>query len=265
MADRIIRVDPRRWRQRSRRDARVPQDPGPRPRVPRIPDFAQADSPWLTYRDMEFLRETTGRDPEEAFDPGRATEAVEALLVRDEVYRRVAGQTGDWVEISPQLYFHVVLRRFLPRPRDELQRRALRYVANLLSLFLRTDRVYRVQPGETERFEYLVDLLAEAAESDAERQFLVHAHLGNYALYQVGLNSGWIRHGFGHGRRLVDVGYYRDMGRDAYERAAGHRLARELSLAPVLSWLARRFDQYADALRRMQRLWLSRGAAAPQG
>jgi len=264
MSDRIVRVNPARWGARGRGPAaNVPAAAGALG-MPGVPDFAHADAAWLTPSDIEFLIETTGEQSEPAlYDSRRAVLAIEPLLGRDDVYRRVAGHTGDWIEISPQLYFHVVLRRFLPRPRNELQRRAMRYVANLLGLFARTDRLYRVQPGEPKRFEYLVDLACEAAESDAERQFLVHAHLGNYSLYQAGLNSDWIEHRFRYGRRLVDVGYYRDMGRSAYDRAARHRLAGDLRLASVLARLAERFDEYAAALQRIQRLWRSRPASTP--
>ena len=129
----------------------------------------------------------------------------------------------------------------------------IRYLANLLSLFVRTDRLYRVQPGEQESFEYLIDLIAEAAESEHERQFLVHAHLGNYALFLAGVGRGWIEHRLRYGRSDLGVDYYRDMGRNAYHQAASHRLARDLDLAPVLDYLADGFDGYARALQQLQR------------
>ena len=46
--------------------------------------------------------------------------------------------------------------------------------------------------------------------------------------------------------------YYRDMGCSAYQRAADHRLARELDIAPILEHLAQRFSGYAGALQRLQ-------------
>lgn len=222
-----------------------------RPPVPRVPDFAHADATWLRPKDVAFLLEASGHA---AMDDALITDvppAIEALLDGDGIYHKVAGDDGGWLDISPQLYFHVVLRRCLPHPRNYLQRRVIRYLANLLSLFVRTDRLYRIQPGENESFEYLVDLLAEAAESEHERQFLVHAHLGNYALFLAGLGRGWIEHRLRYGRSALGLNYYRDMGRSAYHRAAGHDLARELDLAPILDRLARGFDGYAHALNQL--------------
>ena len=226
----------------------------PRPAVPRVPDFAHADATRLSPRDIAFLLDASGHDvADDALITEGVSPAIEALIEQDAIYRKVAGDSGGWLDISPQLYFHVVLRRRLPRPKTYLQRRVIRYLANLLSLFVRTDRLYRVQPGEQESFEYLIDLIAEAAESEHERQFLVHAHLGNYALFLAGVGRGWIEHRLRYGRSALGVDYYRDMGRNAYHQAASHRLARDLDLAPVLDYLADGFDGYARALQQLQR------------
>lgn len=252
MTDKIIPFEPRRDRARPP----TPAQRKARPAVPRVPDFAQADATWLEAKDIAFLLELSGQatDDDTLITDGIAP-ALEALLEQDGVYERVAGESGGWLNISPHLYFHVMLRRHLPTPTNYLQRRVIRYLANLLSLFVRTERLYRIQPGETESFEYLVDLLAEAAESYQERQFLVHAHLGNYALYLSGIGHGWIEHRLRYGRSSLSADYYRDMGRRAYHQAAGHRLARELDIAPVLDYLARGFDRYAQVLRQLQRSW----------
>lgn len=233
-----------------------------RRRPPRVPDFAHADVTWLEPRDIAFLLEATGHD---AGDGRMLAEgvspAIEALVEADGVYQRIAGRIagrsggdpgGEWLDISATLYFHVMLRRHLPKPRNYLQRRVIRYLANLLGLFVQADRLYRIQPGETESFEYLIDLLVEAAESEQERQFLVHAHIGNYALFLAGIGRGWIEHRRRYGRSALGVDYYRDMGSNAYRQAAAHRLARELEIAPVFDALAHRFDGYAHALQQFQ-------------
>lgn len=249
MSDKIVPVD----FSSARRGADAARPDANRPPVPRVPDFAHADAIWLRPGDIAFLLAAAGHpsDDDSLLAPG-ASPAVEALIEGEAVYRQVTGAAGGWLDISPQLYFHVLLRRHLPRPRTYLQRRVQRYLANLLSLFVRTDRLYRIQPGEHETFEYLVDLMAEAAESGPERQFLVHAHMGNYALYLAGIGRGWIEHRQRYGRSALGLDYYRDMGCSAYQRAADHRLARELDIAPILEHLAQRFSGYAGALQRLQ-------------
>lgn len=227
----------------------TPAAPKTRPPVPRVPDFAHADTAWLQPRDIAFLLDAGGRPAEDAqLIAQEASPALEALLEQESVYERVAGESGGWINISPQLYFHVMLRRLLPRPQDYLQRRVIRYLANLLSLFVRTERLYQIQPGESASFEYLVDLLTEAAESEHERQFLVHAHLGNYALYLSGMGRAWIEYRLKFGRSSLGLGYYRDMGRRAYHQAAVHRLADDLGLQSVFEYLSQQFEAYASAL-----------------
>lgn len=250
MSDKILPFDPGRRRRVSSGPATTALRQ--RPPVPRVPDFARADVTWLTPRDINFLLEATGHTPDEnGLITEGVTPALETLLEHEGVSEKVAGDTGGWLDISAHLYFHVMLRRLLPAPTNYLQRRVLRYLGNLLSLFVHTDRLYRIQPGEDESFEYLVDLLAEAAASEQERRFLVHAHLGNYSLYLAGLGRDWIEHRRQYGRSALGVDYYHDMGRRAYHQAAGHRLARELDLAPVFTYLSRQFDRYAGALRRL--------------
>lgn len=253
MSDKVIPF-PSGRRQAGNRPATLPTRR--RPPVPRVPDFAHADATWLAPKDIAFLlgmsSEATAADDELIVDG--LPPALETLLERDGVYEKVSGQTGGWLDISPHLYFHVMLRRLLPAPRNYLQRRVNRYLANLLSLFVRRDRLYRIQPGESESFEYLVDLLAEAAESEPERQFLVHAHLGNYALYLAGPGRRWIEHRLKYGRSALGLDYYQDMGCRAYHHAADHRLARELDLAPVFGYLARSFRDYAEVLRQLSEM-----------
>lgn len=250
MSDKIIPFEPERRRGiESGPDTTTAHR---RPPVPRVPDFARADVTWLTPRDITFLLEATGQTPDaNGWITEGITPALETLLDHESVHEKVAGDASGWLDISAHLYFHVMLRRLLPAPTHYLQRRVLRYLGNLLSLFVRTDRLYRVQPGEDESFEYLVDLLTEAAASEHERRFLVHAHLGNYSLYLAGLGRNWIEYRRKYGRSALGVDYYHDMGRRAYHQAAGHRLARELELAPVFTYLSQQFDRYAGALRRL--------------
>src|SRR5699024_537172 len=139
MSDKIVSINAGSPRRRSGTKPAKPR----RPPVPRVPDFAHADATWLSPRDIAFLLEATGNTDDALISQG-VSPAIEAMLERDGVYRQVVGEQGGWLDISPQLYFHVVLRRHLPRPRNYLQRRVIRYLANLLSLFVRTDRLYRI-------------------------------------------------------------------------------------------------------------------------
>ncbi|SFF53696.1 hypothetical protein SAMN04488120_107108 [Fontimonas thermophila] len=219
------------------------------------PDFAQLGYPPFDARDLKFLFE---HFPVAGIDPDQAVQAVherpttlESLLESDYVFAALRDQTTLWLEVSPRLFFDVLLRRALPGRRQALERQTIHYLANLLALFTRTERLYRVQPDEERRFFYLVDLVQEAARADAERGFVVYSHIGNYALFLAGLCRDWIdeRHRYKH--RPVTLEYYCKMGQSYYFTASQHRMADRLGLREVFRELASRFHYYRDGLERM--------------
>jgi len=155
--------------------------------------------------------------------------------------------------VSPFLLFSVLLRRSFGRPRSALDRRVLNYLANLLALFVRTDRVFRIEPGDREPHHYVVGLIAEADEADPRRAFLTYAHIGNYALWLTGLQMRWLEQRFHHGRRPVSPDYYAGFGQSSFDRAARHKMARGFGLDDVFMRLAVMFNHYRDGLAIMQR------------
>ena len=144
--------------------------------------------------------------------------------------------------------------------RSAEEREVLNYLAHLLALFARAERLHQIQPGEPSRFDYLVDLVLESAQSVGERQFLVHSHIGNYALFIAGLRAEWVAHRQKYRRRPVSLDYYCDTGRSFYRSAAGHDLAERFSLRRVFQQLSDRFDYYRQGLERLGRQHLFAGA-----
>jgi hypothetical protein len=164
---------------------------------------------------------------------------------------------AGWVEVSPFLLFNVLLRRTLEGRRTPDDRRVINYLANLLSLFVHNERLYRVQAQEERAFEYLVDLVEEAARCDEGRRFLVQVHIGNFSLYLAGLRAACIEHRHRFKRRPVTLGYYRDMGRAYFSTASRHPRAFELGLERVFHQLAQHFEEYQGALSRMSAQYLA--------
>lgn len=219
------------------------------------PDFAQLGPPPFAAQDLKFLFE---HFPVAGIDSERAVQLVherpttlESLLESQYVFDALRDQSTLWLEVSPRLFFDVLLRRALRGRRCALERHTIHYLANLLGLFARTERLYRVQPEETQRFEYLVDLVREAAQSDAERGFVVHSHIGNYALFLAGLCRDWIDARHRYKRRPVNLEYYCRLGQSYYFTASRHRMAQRFGLNEVFAELAARFHYYRDGLERM--------------
>ncbi len=220
-----------------------------------MPDFAQCGTAPLTRQDLIFLFEhfpVPGIDAVEAAQ--RLIEqpsTLDSMLEADYVFDALRDQKTQWLEVSPQLFFNILLRRCLPGRRNSQERQAIHYLANLLGLFTRTERLYRVTRDDEANYQYLVDLVAAAANAGPERGFLVHSHIGNYALYTAGICAAWVEHRHRYKRRPVTVEYYCKMGRSYYFTAARHPLAAEFGLRQVFGELSGRFDYYRDGLEKM--------------
>jgi hypothetical protein len=178
---------------------------------------------------------------------------LESMLEAEYVYRNIFENRGELLEISPFLLFNVLLRRATGGARTPTERAVVNYLANLLSLFVRADRLHRPEAGDSESYEYFVDLAAAAARADERRRFLLQAHIGNYALYLTGIFRDALEYRHRYKRRPVDARYYADMGRAGYRDAASNRLARVYELEDVFLRLALRFDHYRERLNMLAR------------
>lgn len=216
------------------------------------PDFARLGPPALEHKDLLFLFEhfpVPGVNASEAArqlieQPSTLDSLLESRFVQD----AVLDPGNRWIDISPKLFFAVALRRQLPGRRDAAERRTLHYVANLLGLFSRAERLHRVQDGDEAEYQYLVDLVQAGAEAHDERRFLVLSHIANYSLFLAGFCARWVEHRARYFKRPVSLDYYRSMGRAHYASAARHTLADTYGLRGVFAQLSERFDYYRGGL-----------------
>lgn len=222
----------------------------------RKPDFVCTATDRLMESDLRFLIENMPSGGGSYAEIARLLETMpstlESMLTSDYVYALIRDRRSRLLDISPFLLFGVLLRRNLDAPRSALERRVINYLANLLALFVRAERVYRVEEGADPRA-YVVALLQDLAEAEPRRQFVTYAHIGNYALWLTGLQAAWLEHRHRYGRRPVDTRYYESQGSAYFDRAAHHSLAREFGLEDVFRRLSMLFDHYRAALDRMRR------------
>lgn len=220
-----------------------------------MPDFADAGTAQLTERDLLFLFEHFPQPGVDAVEVVRRLHempsTLESILDSDYVRQAVLDRRIAWLDVSPRLFFNVMLRHALPRQRTAEERRAIHYVANVLALFVDAGRLVRVEPGDERTYEYIVDLVTEAANTGPEREFMVHCHIGNYALFLSGLHARAIEHRHRFRRRPVSLDYYRQTGRSYYATAARNWRAQRYGLRDVFHQLSRRFDDYRGGLQRM--------------
>lgn len=224
------------------------------------PDFAYTGLERLERRDLQFIIEhfpLPGRSYEEI---GRVVHSLpttlESLLNSDYLFHEVCQETKLLLNVSPFLLFSVLLRRNLRDHRAKPDRKIINYLANLLSLFIRTDRLFRVEPHDRTQHQYLVDLIGQCEAADSRRRFLIHAHIGNYSLFISGLFPAWIDYRYRYKRRPVNGQYYVDMGRTYFQRAATHPMARDFGLDDVFLRLALLFEAYQRTLNEISSSYL---------
>lgn len=219
------------------------------------PDFARIASQQFEHKDLLFLFEHFPVPGVDAVEAARRVMAqpntIDSLLESRYVQDAMLDRNQAWLDISPGLYFNVMLRRALPGRRESHERRTLHYLANLLGLFVDAERLHRVQRDEVASYDYLVDLVQEAQASGHQRRFLVLSHIGNYALFLASYCREWIEHRHRYFHRPLKLDYYRNMSRSHYASAANHELADTFGLKPVFAQLALRFDYYREGMERL--------------
>jgi hypothetical protein len=147
---------------------------------------------------------------------------------------------------SLPLFCYALVRRALCSV-GENDRALADYVAAILVHFGARGRANRVAPSDDEEYDTLATLLDDVDGPDARRNFLVRAHLGNYALWLSGLFPDWIEHRRWR-RGGPDLDYYEEVGRRGFQLAADHRLAREHGLTALYQGAAERFSRLRAAL-----------------
>ncbi len=227
----------------------------------RRPDFACTDIGRLTDKDLRFLIDNFpapgGSFEEMAALVHELPTTIESMLDSDFLVRRILERRDLLLDVSPFLLFNVMLRQVLDHRRSRDERGIINYIANLLSLFVHTERLYRVAPGDEQTHAYLVEMIGEAENADPRRQFLIYAHIGNFALFLTGMFPGWIEHRHRYHRRSVDKRFYTDFGRAYFEMAANHPLAEAYQLDSVFFRLAFLFEDYQQAVNRMASEYLA--------
>ena len=116
------------------------------------------------------------------------------------------------------------------------------YVTGLLVDFTHVDNLYRVRDAKGRRLEYLFDLQLESQRGDAAHARDIQKHLGDYALFVVGMFPESLR----RRRRVVSPSYYVAQGKQAYTTVS--EMDAPQPSAAVFRKLAAHFEACVQAL-----------------
>ena len=133
----------------------------------RHPILLGTDLSQLVDKDLQFLIENFPK-------PGRSYEEIaqlihhlpttlESMLNSESLFDKIRDRSLLILEISPFLFFSVLLRRSLMDQRILGDKKVINYIANLLGLFVRTDRLHRIHRNDKQTHHYLTDMIQEAA------------------------------------------------------------------------------------------------------
>lgn len=86
------------------------------------------------------------------------------------------------------------------------------YVTGVLIDFVHVDNLYRIRDAQGRRLEYLFELQIESEQGDATHARETQKHLGDYALFMVGMFPEQLQ----RRRRAVSPAYYVAQGKTAY-------------------------------------------------
>lgn len=192
----------------------------------------------------------------------RATErllegGIDALL---DDPRTLNGVLTGKHSVRPALIFYLLVRHALLESGID-DRTLADYLAALLTEFGREDRAYRIQPDDPDRYYYFVDLLTAMDAPDGRRQFLVRAHLGNYALWLSGIFPDHVVARV-HQRGAPGIDYVEAMGASGYRMAADSPFASRHGLDEVYRTAADTFPTLRVALNRIADRYLFPARAA---
>ena len=148
-------------------------------------------------------------------------------------------KSGLTLVLQPQAYFHELVSATLGQRQVSAQPETEFYLVNLLSQFIKSDRLYLRDTEGNLHEKPLAVLIKEALEeTQAEAQRLLFRHVGDVSLYVAGFFQDSLS------RKLVDVDYYIDMGGKAYQQVAAR--APEETMKSLYGELADKFSNFVD-------------------
>src|SRR5262245_57509718 len=132
---------------------------------------------WLLTRGSESERDRA--------DERLRDEGFDAILDDPRTLNALLAHGGFSTAPEPLIFYLLVRHALLEG--DVNDRVLADYMAALLMEFGRGRRAYRIGADEQPEYFYLLDLLEAAESASGHRQFLLRAHLGEYALWLSGL------------------------------------------------------------------------------
>ena len=192
----------------------------------------------MLTRGSESARESAeARLREEGFD---------SILDDPRTLNALLAVDGGFSTAPQSLVFYVLVRHALLE-HGISDRLMADYLSALLIDFARGKRAYRVEEKDDAEYVYLVDLITAAEAAAGHHRFLLHAHLGDFALWLSGLFPDYITARVQR-RGAPGIQYYENLGANGYRLAADSKDAARNGMNQVYLNCADAFSDLRIAL-----------------
>ena len=142
---------------------------------------------------------------------------------------------------QPEDFFRELVVESLGRQQLKTRPETEFYLVHLLNRFMTTDNLYSIDSKGQRKEEPLALMVKEALEQPSpEIQRLFFRQIGDVSLYVAGFFPDSLT------RKLVDIGYYIDMGEMAYKNVASR--AEDRSQRSMFGELAGKFSAFVEVL-----------------
>ena len=193
---------------------------------------------WLLTRGSESARgRVEQRLREEGFD---------SILDDPRTLHAPLANEGGFSTAPQSLVFYVLVRHALLE-HGIADRTLADYISAMLMQHGKPGRVYRIDDTDNVAYSYLVDLVAAAESATGQHAFLLHAHLGDFALWLSGLFPDHITARVQR-RGAPPIQYYESLGATGYRNAARHAAAQKNGMNRIYDGCADAFPHLRIAL-----------------
>ncbi|MGQ0813748.1 MAG: hypothetical protein ACT4O1_04715 [Gemmatimonadota bacterium] len=193
---------------------------------------------WLLTRGVE-----TARDREEQ---RLREEGFDAILDDPRTLNALLANQGGLSTAPQTLVFYVLVRHALLE--HGIQDRTLAdYISALLSTYGKGNRAYKADEADPAEYSYLIDLVSAAESASGQHAFMLHAHLGDFALWLSGIFPDYITTRVQR-RGAPPIQYYESLGASGYRNAAYHNAAQQNGMDQVYRHCADAFPDIRIAL-----------------
>lgn len=203
----------------------------------------------LTAVDCAFIASTLGMSENErayVMNSGSDPEILTPYLRDERLLHRSMTPPPVFLEISPHLFFYMLVYRALDRKRladDDV----VDYIADVCFEFRTSGSLWHLAATGEGTFFYMADLLNLMADLDGVQRHLLRKHIGNITLFLTGFFPGHFEVRTAR-RGAPPIGFYEGIARTQYGDAAEDPLAESECTSGVLHLLAENFPEVRTAL-----------------